>query len=363
MNFTYITNKKRQIFLVSVCFIERESFVCYNDINDKKKVKDMNQPKKNSFFAYINVFVCYTMAILPILLMIGIELGFFQQDLKTVVNDFIFFVAMLFLLWPIVIILYSNYNTKQYYQNYVDSFASNFQYYREYSKKYPIFFMGYLYKGYLDKDDVVATIMEFIEKGYMYKQGSAILVKQDVFMDSLRNSERYFIENYKDIIRANKNNLLESWKCEVRKDLVKEKLWNNVSPFYDMNYQYYLAYIIALFAFAEIFQLVYPGHYIIFIMLGSFFIYVLEFYFVQKKCIDTPFGKHRLRTDEGLTLSYQLRALKRFLTDFTFISERELEEVKNWDKYALYAIIFHLKGNLNDEVRCFYTDIKNFLDK
>ena len=52
--------------------------------------------------------------------------------------------------------------------------------------------------------------------------------------------------------------------------------------------------------------------------------------------------------------SDKLNGLKNFLTEFSVINERQIEEITMWDYYVIYAIIFDLKGKLDREVKALY---------
>lgn len=69
---------------------------------------------------------------------------------------------------------------------------------------------------------------------------------------------------------------------------------------------------------------------------------------VDKMKNDPKFGKE---------LSDKLEGLKKILSE-SIISERKIEEIKIWDYYLIYAIIFNLKDNLNKDVNSLYNSIK-----
>lgn len=61
-----------------------------------------------------------------------------------------------------------------------------------------------------------------------------------------------------------------------------------------------------------------------------------------------------IRTKQGKILSDKLNGLKKFITEFSVINERQIEEITIWDYYMIYAIIFNLKGKLDSEVKRLY---------
>ena len=61
-----------------------------------------------------------------------------------------------------------------------------------------------------------------------------------------------------------------------------------------------------------------------------------------------------IKTKQGKLLSDKLNGLKKFLTEYSIINERQIEEISVWDYYIIYAIIFDLKGNLDRDVDLLY---------
>ena len=69
-----------------------------------------------------------------------------------------------------------------------------------------------------------------------------------------------------------------------------------------------------------------------------------------------------VRTEKTLELNFKLNGLKKFLTDFTIINDRSVSEIKLFEDYILYAIIFNMKGNLNDECNRIYENIIGYIN-
>lgn len=65
-----------------------------------------------------------------------------------------------------------------------------------------------------------------------------------------------------------------------------------------------------------------------------------------------------IRTNQGKLLSDRLNGLKKFLTEYSIINERKIEEISLWDYYIIYAIIFDLKGNLDKDVDILYNTLR-----
>lgn len=66
-----------------------------------------------------------------------------------------------------------------------------------------------------------------------------------------------------------------------------------------------------------------------------------------------------VRTEKALELCAKLNGLKNYFKDFTIMHDKSINDIKIYDDYVLYAIIFDLKGKLNDECNKLYLDIFN----
>ena len=65
-----------------------------------------------------------------------------------------------------------------------------------------------------------------------------------------------------------------------------------------------------------------------------------------------------VKTPKGFELDAELNGLKNYLKDFTSINDESIDRIKLYDEYIIYAIIFDLKGKLNDECKNIYNNIK-----
>ena len=46
--------------------------------------------------------------------------------------------------------------------------------------------------------------------------------------------------------------------------------------------------------------------------------------------------------------------LRNFINDFSLLNEKQIEEIKLWNYYIIYAVLFNEKGNLNDDSYLFF---------
>jgi hypothetical protein len=60
------------------------------------------------------------------------------------------------------------------------------------------------------------------------------------------------------------------------------------------------------------------------------------------------------RSEKGIEVQKKLFGLKNYLKDFTNINNKNIKDIELYDDYIIYAIIFNLKGNLNNETNKIY---------
>ncbi len=61
-----------------------------------------------------------------------------------------------------------------------------------------------------------------------------------------------------------------------------------------------------------------------------------------------------VRTDSGFELCGKLKGLKRFLKEFSKLSDSELKQMALYDEYMIYSVVLNLKGKLDKEVKKLY---------
>lgn len=79
-----------------------------------------------------------------------------------------------------------------------------------------------------------------------------------------------------------------------------------------------------------------------------------EGYYVHR--LSTFFGKTRgyVLTDKGVEMIEQALGFKKFLEDFTLLSERETKELKLWDEYLIFAALFGIADRIAEEMKTIY---------
>lgn len=67
-----------------------------------------------------------------------------------------------------------------------------------------------------------------------------------------------------------------------------------------------------------------------------------------------------VRTNKGFELCGKLSGLKNFLKDFSKLSDSELKQMKLYDEYVIYSVVFNLKGKLDKESKKLYNTLVAF---
>ena len=80
--------------------------------------------------------------------------------------------------------------------------------------------------------------------------------------------------------------------------------------------------------------------------------------FVPLPLYDTAIKKNFYRNKKAIEIKAKLEGLKKYLVDFTNVNDKSIKDIKLYDDYILYAIIFNLKGNIDEESKKIYDDLK-----
>ena len=213
------------------------------------------------------------------------------------------------------------------------------EYFRELIKNIPIAMLGIIYNPKTNIDDLItATIISINNNETRELKQHELFIKEQ-----LRDKNRYEI---KDIHKIFKRYLIE----DLEKDSYLSKKENR-----DLHNTDFVELIIATLIITELIE------FIILVSISSFGLFLFIGYFLCFAPI--PFIKWLIKTkkpivrnEKGLELKVKLAGLKKYLVDFTTISNKNIEEIKLYDDYILYAIIFDLKGTLNEEGKALYNN-------
>ena len=235
----------------------------------------------------------------------------------------------------------------------------NHEYYRDFPKEYGPEKVDYLVNGQVSSKSFTAMILNLI---YQKKIEFEKLEKNNyklklINQDNLANSEKNLI---KCIFGKKEEVTLKELKANAKKNY--DEFTNNYRSwqqnatneskamnFYEKSNKglYSLYSIIPFFLFSLSNYFEYANQFIIFITILIVPI-SLVYYLCAKK-----------RSKEGNEDYHKWKALKNFMKDFGRMQEKELPEIKLWEKYLVYATVF---GIANKLAKTMEIKVKEFAD-
>lgn len=235
----------------------------------------------------------------------------------------------------------------------------NHEYYRDFPKEYGPEKVDYLVNGQVSSKSFTAMILNLI---YQKKIEFEKLEKNNyklklINQDNLANSEKNLI---KCIFGKKEEVTLKELKTNAKKNY--DEFTNNYRSwqqnatneskamnFYEKSNKglYSLYSIIPFFLFSLSNYFEYANQFIIFITILIVPI-SLVYYLCAKK-----------RSKEGNEDYHKWKALKNFMKDFGRMQEKELPEIKLWEKYLVYATVF---GIANKLAKTMEIKVKEFAD-
>ena len=260
---------------------------------------------------------------------------------------------------------------KKYDKERVSSFES--EYYRELTGDYPPAVMGYLY-NFQDttKDDLSATIMDLIRKGYISLDlnGSSTLDKKPNYIyrynrnldkSKLTRYEVFVLEWYFDHIAHGDSLTLNDIDAYLKKEQQAERYLNDNKRFIelvreesrkykffddlkDLVGKYMLVYIpIVIFMFVSVFfQL--NNYYDYSLVYASISLGLLIIFISYLKTI-------KRRSESGNEDYVRWEAFKNFLLDFGKFEDYSMPLISIWEHYMVYAVSFGIADKVEEQMR------------
>ena len=249
------------------------------------------------------------------------------------------------------------------------------EYYREILKEYSPAILSLIYNRKIKySDTLVVTILDLKLNNYIdiEEKGIKILKKDE---KNLLPNQKYLYEKIYN--KKNRKNFVsfqdvsnifsvstfkQEWKNEIKKEAEEKKLCSSKIVIFD---------IIEKISVLSFFILI---GILMFIAIGSEGIAIDDNNIDQVSYLVLAFihcalifcvnylsrFKQRIffvRTKEGVKLQCKMCGLKNYIKEYTQLKEKKLEELLLWENYLLYAIIFDIKGNLNNEAQKLYDKI------
>lgn len=238
------------------------------------------------------------------------------------------------------------------YKKYDKEYKSQFnnEYYRDFPSDIGPEIVGYLIRKHVNNDDLSAGILNLIykkaisfeeipndKKDYIFKKNAGTFsltkVEEKLMKFLFENEEVITLSGLKK--KAKKNyeefiSLYTDWKDEATSEGEKQEFYENNGKVKIKSILYCILGGVMGFFFFSI-----PSYYsldLIMIVLAIIFL----FYFIL----------FQRRTTKGNEEYHKWMALKRFMNEFGRMEEKELPEVKLWEKYLVYAVTFGIADKL-----------------
>ena len=271
----------------------------------------------------------------------------------------------------VIMILIWRHCYKKYDKERVSTFDA--EYYRELPNTYPPAELGYLY-NFKDtsKDDLSATIMDLIRKGFIKldtngcstldeKPNYKYIYVREKDTTSLKSYEKFVLEWYFTRISQSGELTLDDIDQYLKKenqaqqylkdnkifiDLVREESRKNkfFDEFRSINARFILFYIVLVFVFIFALMVQISNYYtygLIFssIMIGMFILLM------------TYISSIKRRSESGNEDYVRWRAFKNFLLEFGRFEDYTMPLIEIWEHYMVYAVSFGIAEEVEKQMR------------
>ena len=290
---------------------------------------------------------------------IGVILEFFCLSIGFLVFFLLFTFYEYFLLtiiyFGIIVALWSWINDKI---DYTDTNTSN--YFRDLLKNYSCGCLEYVYKFETTKRGIVADFLSLELKKKIIIDDEIII--KDKTLTGLHKTEAFVLQQYIEKKKID----LKKYKKVVFQELLENGLITKKEMWYEKIEKKYLlmGIMVVIFFFNLVIvpyvynefissnNIVVDKIYKIFIVCNWFLIIVFAFCYFLYIFIYMLFSYIHpyIRSKNGKELNIKLSGLKIFLDRFSLIKEKKLNELKLWEDYLIYSIIFGQNNDLMNDV-------------
>ena len=256
---------------------------------------------------------------------------------------------------PIAIILDRYIENKKIKKLESENDCEKFDYYRELVEDIPPAMLGYIYDSKINVEDLIsATLINLQNKNKIEMEDNKIVnIKNN---ENLTDHERYLIYTLTSKRKIEIKELHHQFIKKVRSDIVKDKLGeerkqdviNILGIIGTMSGWLFLSQLILITCLAGLTSL------------GTmvFFSYMICFVPIIINDKISELFRPIIRSKKAIEIKIKLDGLNKYLTDFTNINNKEIETIKMYDEYILYATIFDIKGKLDKENKEIYETVK-----
>lgn len=266
-----------------------------------------------------------------------------------------------FMVLPIIVAIKLAKNSHKKDKLNADDFNRNKIYYREILDRYSPSILAYMDTMQVNYSiTIISTLLYLKNKNYIDIIDNTIVKKVENFnnKENLGRTEKLIFDNIKDnqvkIEKDTINNIV--LQDAIDKKIVvadynrnKEKIKNKIRIFV-------IIFIILLFLnffinneslFGEIIQIL-----CIFLLPIFFITGIIYFFSYVHKNNENPI----YRTDLGIEINKKLEGLKNYISEYSIMDKRNVNELDLWEDYLIYSVIFNQNKKIADEYSKF---IKN----
>lgn len=256
----------------------------------------------------------------------------------------------------VFVFFFQKYNEKRILKKYMDNMGvGDYEYYRGILSDISPGILAYCYNKKIDVTDVVvAIILNLHQKGYIEIKDNQLIILVDIW--KLSNHERmailfnkYFTE--KQFSKRFEEALVQ----DLLKDNYVEK--RNKSELDVTGFMELVIIWICIFVFLSYKNLSFSSIDNAVGIVSCCYLIGGLYEVVQNKINSI------VMTKKALEIRVKMNGLKNFFEDFSNMNDKKIKDIKFYDEYIMYAIIFDLKGNLNEECEKIYRDVKNLIIK
>lgn len=226
--------------------------------------------------------------------------------------------------------------------------------YRDIIKEYSPGVLSYIDNFELGENHIIATILNLELKNKIKIEDKIIIIDED--HSNLSKNEIYIFYNLKN--NTYNEIYLKAFEQKSMEDSIKKELLEKNNPFHKNPKIIFIItpIIIALIYFNTFSNFeIKSNNVVVTIMLILLFIalliapYALITYIFRKSRLNKsqPYKRSKL----GSETNEKLEGLKKYIKEFSILSEREQKEIKLWREYLIYSVMFNMNKKVVEEVK------------
>ena len=242
-----------------------------------------------------------------------------------------------------------------------------YEYYRDIIKDISLAILMFIHNKKINVEDcVVATLLDLELKKYIKIENERVIILKDIsellsFEQLVLQRNNYdektfkklFIESLMSQLVKQRYINKKAKKYDISEDhhIEKMKDKSNIAYFMELPIAWMVIYMLSIFALITGANLVVAVFMIVAYITA--FLCIPIYNFIQNRIIVI------IRTEKALELAAKIKGIKNYIVDYSNIKNSGIEMVKLYEEFVIYAIILDIKGNLNNECKELYENIKN----